>query len=98
MRFVRLLSAIVTVLTFLVIVFGKIVRVTGASDSIPDWPLAFGQLVPEMTPLVFWEWSHRLLALLTLVTMLALIACAARVSARLCLYCVVSLLLLVATR
>jgi cytochrome c oxidase assembly protein subunit 15 len=97
MRSVRLLSAIVTVETFLVIVFGKIVRVTGASTSIPDWPLAFGQLVPKMTPLVFWEWSHRLLALVTLVTMLVLIACAARLSARLCLYCVVSLLLLVAT-
>lgn len=97
MRSVRLLSAIVAVETFLVIVFGKIVRVTGASTSIPDWPLAFGRLVPKMTPLVFWEWSHRLLALVALVTTLVLIACAARLSARLCLYCFVSLLLLVTT-
>ncbi len=97
MRSVRLLSAVVAVETFLVIVFGKIVRVTGASTSIPDWPLAFGQLVPKMTPLVFWEWSHRLLALVTLVTMFVLLGCAARLSARMCLYCSVSLLLLAAT-
>jgi heme a synthase len=97
MRSVRLLSAIVAVETFVVIVFGKIVRVTGASTSIPDWPLAFGRLVPKMTPLVFWEWSRRLLALVALATTLVLIACAARLSARLCLYCSVSLLLLVTT-
>lgn len=97
MRSVRLLSAVVAIDTFLVIVFGKIVRVTGASTSIPDWPLAFGRLVPKMTPLVFWEWSHRLLALVALVATLALVACATRVSARLCLYCSVSLLVLTAT-
>ena len=97
MRSVRLLSTIVAVDAFLVIVFGKIVHVTGASTSIPDWPLAFGRLVPEMTPLVFWEWSHRLLALVTLITMLVLIAYAARLSAKLGLYCSISLLLLVTT-
>ena len=78
MRTVRVLSTIVAVETFFAIVFGKIVHVTGASTSIPDWPLAFGRLVPKMTPLVFWEWSHRLLVLLVLVTMVALIICAAR--------------------
>ena len=71
MRSVRVLSTVAAVGTFFVIVFGKIVRVTGASKSIPDWPLAFGQLIPEMTPLVFWEWSHRTLVLLVFVTMVA---------------------------
>lgn len=94
MRSVRVLSAVAAVGTFFVIVFGKIVRVTGASTSIPDWPLAFGRLVPEMTPLVFWEWSHRLLVLIVFITVVALIICAARLPGRLWLYCSLSLLML----
>lgn len=94
MRSIRVLSMVAAIETFLVIVFGKIVRVTGASTSIPDWPLAFGRLVPEMTPLVFWEWSHRALVLLVFVTLLALIVRAAWLPGRLWLYCLMSLLLL----
>jgi heme a synthase len=97
MRSIRVLSAIAAVGTFLVIVLGKIVRVTGASTSIPDWPLAFGRLVPEMNFLVFWEWSHRLFVLIVLLTMIALIICAARLPGKLWLYCSVSLLLLMTT-
>ncbi len=97
MRSVKILSTVAAVGTFFVIVLGKIVRVTGASESIPDWPLAFGQLVPEMTPLVFWEWSHRLLVLLVTITVVVLIPFAARVSTRLGLYCAGSFVLLVAT-
>jgi heme a synthase len=94
MRSVRMLSTIAAVGTFFVIVFGKIVRVTGASTSIPDWPLAFGRLVPKMTPLVFWEFSHRLLVLIVFITVVTLIICAARLPGRLWLYCAMSLLLL----
>ena len=94
MRSVRALSTIAAVGTFFVIVFGKIVRVTGASTSIPDWPLAFGRLVPQMTPLVFWEWSHRLLVLIVFATVVALIIRAVWLPGRLWLYCSMSLLLL----
>ena len=94
MRSVRLLSTIAAVGTFFVIVLGKIVRETGASKSIPDWPLAFGRLVPPMSPLVFWEWSHRVLVLIVFITMVALIICAARLPGRLWLYCSLLLLLL----
>lgn len=97
MRSVRLLSTVAAVGTFLVIVFGKIVRVTGASTSIPDWPLAFGRLVPQMTPLVFWEWSHRLLVLVVFITVAALIVRAFWLPGRLRLYCSMSLGLLVIT-
>jgi len=88
------LSTIAAVGTFFVIVVGKIVRLTDASKSIPDWPLAFGRLVPEMTPLVFWEWSHRLLVLIVFITVVALIICAARLPGRLWLYCSLMLLML----
>ena len=94
MRFVKVLSTVAALGAFAVIVLGKIVHVTGASTSIPDWPLAFGRLVPTMTPLVFWEWSHRLAVLIVFATMVALIVCGIRVSGRLALYCLVSLLML----
>jgi cytochrome c oxidase assembly protein subunit 15 len=80
--------------TFFVIVVGKIVHVTGASTSIPDWPLAFGRWIPQMTPLVFWEWSHRLFVLIVFITVVALVICAARLPGKLWLYCLMSLLLL----
>lgn len=97
MRLMYLLSLVATVETFLVIVTGKVVRVTGASKSIPDWPLAFGTLAPEMSRLVFLEWFHRLLVLLVVVTLVALVAQAARLLGKLWMYCAASLLLLVAT-
>lgn len=97
MRLIRVLSIVAAVETFLVIVMGKIVRVTGASTSIPDWPLAFGRLIPEMNRLVFFEWLHRLLVLLVAVTLLTLLAAAVRVRGRLWIYCLCCLLLLIAT-
>jgi heme a synthase len=97
MRSVRALSALAAVETFIVIILGKIVRLTGASTSIPDWPLAFGRLIPEMTPLVFWEWSHRLSVLIVLITMVALLVRSIWLGGKLWLYCSVSLLLLLTT-
>ena len=73
MRSIRVLSTVAAIGTFFVMVLGEFVHLTGASTSIPDWPLAFGRLVPEMTPLVFWEWSHRLSVLIVFVTAVALI-------------------------
>ena len=94
MRFVQVLSTIAAAEAYLVLVLGKIVNLTGASKSIPDWPLAFGRLVPKMSFLVFWEWSHRLCVLLVFVTTVALIISAAWLSWALLLYCLISLLLL----
>lgn len=97
MKTVRILSTIAAIGTFFVIVLGKIVRVTGASDSIPDWPLAFGKLIPELTPLVFWEWTHRLFVLITVLTVIALVVRTFRMPGRLWIYCSLSLLLVVLT-
>jgi cytochrome c oxidase assembly protein subunit 15 len=94
---VRILSTIAAVGAFFVIVVGKIVHVTGASTSIPDWPLAFGRLVPDLSGLVFWEWLHRLLVLLVVITVVALIVRAALLPGRLWMYCALSLLLVIIT-
>lgn len=42
---------------------GSYVRGRGAGLACPDWPLCYGQFVPQMDALIFLEWFHRLLVL-----------------------------------
>ncbi len=48
--------------TFCLIVLGALVRAHDAGLACPDWPLCFGELVPQMNLEVAFEWSHRVLA------------------------------------
>jgi cytochrome c oxidase assembly protein subunit 15 len=53
---------VLTAGTFLLIVFGAVVRAKGAGLACPDWPLCFGELLPRFSVRVALEWGHRLLA------------------------------------
>jgi len=48
--------------TFALMVLGALVRSNEAGLACPDWPLCFGDLIPQMNLHVAFEWTHRLIA------------------------------------
>ncbi|MGH7248511.1 MAG: COX15/CtaA family protein, partial [Pseudomonadota bacterium] len=46
----------VAVATFILIFVGGLVTSTGSALSVPDWPLAFGHLIPKLIGGVRFEW------------------------------------------
>ncbi len=67
-------SVLTAAATFFLIVAGGLVTSHDAGLSVPDWPLSFGQVMPEMVGGVFWEHGHRMVA--TTVGLLTIILCA----------------------
>lgn len=49
-------------LTYGLIVLGALVRAHGAGLACPDWPLCFGEVIPEFDFKVAFEWGHRAVA------------------------------------
>lgn len=55
-------AALVAASTLILIFVGGLVTSTGSGLAVPDWPLSFGKLFPEMTGGVLYEHGHRLVA------------------------------------
>jgi cytochrome c oxidase assembly protein subunit 15 len=66
------LGLVTTILTFGLIVLGSVVRTTGSGLACPDWPLCQGRLIPPLQFNVLIEWSHRLVALVVSLLVVAL--------------------------
>src|SRR2546430_10158748 len=60
--------------SFLVVVWGGIVRVTGSGLGCPVWPLCRGQFLPSLDPATRIEWTHRFLAIVSGLTVAAMVA------------------------
>jgi len=48
--------------TVLLMMAGALVTSNKAADSVPDWPLAYGRLIPPMIGGIRFEYTHRVLA------------------------------------
>jgi len=55
-------AQVTVVSVFMLIFAGGLVTSTGSGLSVPDWPLSFGKIWPEMTGGVFYEHGHRTIA------------------------------------
>jgi cytochrome c oxidase assembly protein subunit 15 len=64
-------SIVLAIATLFLVVAGASVTSKEAGLSVPDWPLSYGQVMPEMTGGVFYEHGHRMIA--TTVGMLTVI-------------------------
>lgn len=48
--------------TFVLIFVGGLVTSTGSALAVPDWPLAFGKIIPPLRGGIRFEWGHRVAA------------------------------------
>lgn len=55
-------SIFLAICTLLLVVAGASVTSNQAGLSVPDWPLSYGQVMPEMKGGVFYEHGHRMIA------------------------------------
>jgi protoheme IX farnesyltransferase len=71
MRTFRFLAIAAAIATYLLIVMGAIVRVTGSGLGCPDWPLCHGQIIPPLEAAAIIEYLHRLAGAVASVLMVA---------------------------
>ena len=72
----QLVVVAATVATYLVIVMGAVVRVTGSGLGCPDWPLCYGRLVPPLEATALIEYTHRLMVSVVSALVLAILGAA----------------------
>ena len=68
--------------TILLMMAGALVTNNNAGDSVPDWPLAYGRLIPPLVGGIRFEYSHRVIAAIVSILTLVLAVWVARTERR----------------
>lgn len=68
--------------TVLLLMAGALVTSNDAADSVPDWPLAYGKIIPPLVGGIRYEYTHRVLAGLVAILTLGLAIWLARTDKR----------------
>jgi heme A synthase len=68
----RRLTLITALFIYLLMIVGNVVRVTDSGLGCPDWPLCYGQVLPPPNVTALIEFSHRVVAALTGLLILAM--------------------------
>ncbi|MDP3768869.1 MAG: COX15/CtaA family protein, partial [Dehalococcoidia bacterium] len=74
----RWLALATVAVTYALVVLGGVVRATDSGDACPDWPRCHGELLPPLEADVLIEFSHRLVASIVGLLVLALAVAAWR--------------------
>jgi cytochrome c oxidase assembly protein subunit 15 len=61
-RFAHRLAMATAFVTVLLLAAGALVTSNDAADSVPDWPLAYGRIVPPLIGGIRYEFTHRVIA------------------------------------
>jgi cytochrome c oxidase assembly protein subunit 15 len=61
-----------SICTILLLMAGALVTSNNAAESVPDWPLAYGKLIPPMIGGIRFEYAHRVMAAVVSILTLAL--------------------------
>ena len=68
--------------TVLLLMAGALVTSNDAADSVPDWPLAYGKIIPPLVGGIRYEYAHRLMACTVAILTLVLAITLARAGSR----------------
>ena len=55
-------AVLTSICTVLLLMAGALVTSNDAADSVPDWPLAYGKIVPPLVGGIRFEYAHRVIA------------------------------------
>jgi cytochrome c oxidase assembly protein subunit 15 len=75
-------AILVAVCTLFLVIAGASVTSKEAGLSVPDWPLSYGQVIPEMTGGVLFETGHRMIATVVAILTIGLAMWIAKVEKR----------------